>query len=69
MKGPALGKYPRAFLLLAKFFAKFRPEKNDSDLCKGVFMEKQMAQIHHNLKKKFQITRFSFDKFQYIARI
>jgi hypothetical protein len=52
MKDPALGKYPRAFLLLAKFFAKFRPEKNYSDLCKGVFMEKKLAQIHHNLKQQ-----------------
>jgi hypothetical protein len=36
MKGPALGKYPRALLfVVGKFFAKFRPEKNESNLCKG----------------------------------
>jgi hypothetical protein len=41
MKGPALGTYPRAFLFVGEFFAKFRPEKNESNLCKGVFMEKK----------------------------
>jgi hypothetical protein len=41
MKGPALGKYPRAFLLLANSLPNFDLKKNDSDLCKGFFMGKK----------------------------
>jgi hypothetical protein len=51
MKGPALGKYPRAFLLLANSVPNFDQKKMILTYAKE-FSWKKMAQIHHILKKK-----------------
>jgi hypothetical protein len=50
-----------SFLFLVKF-CKFHLEKNDFDLCKGIFMKK-MAQICRILKEKILKLIDFYDKF------
>jgi hypothetical protein len=64
MKGPALGKYPRAFLLLANSLPNFHLKKMSLTYAKEFLWKKNGPNSPYFGKKKFQITRFSFDKFQ-----
>jgi hypothetical protein len=65
MKGPALGKYPRAFLLLANSLPNFDLKKMSLTYAKEFSWKKNGPNSPYFWKKiKFQITRFSFDKFQ-----
>ncbi len=64
MKGPALGKYPHAFLLLANSLPNFDLKKMILTYAKEFSWEKNGPSSPYFEKKKFQITRFSFDNFQ-----
>jgi hypothetical protein len=65
MTGPALGKYPLAFLLLANSLPNFDLRNMSLTYAKEFSWKKKTAQIHHiSGNFFFQITRFSFDKFQ-----